>query len=193
MVFAAALAVTTLVPILVFGTQPAEAEQPSRVVTALRRDGVFVHNQRDNDIDRDTLVATVKEGERLGYKMAVVIPLDPLPELRSFVLRIQQGGEFDAVIGFGLEGEIEAETSEALDGERLSALRSVREAEGTPEELTALFLTELTTDPPGAVPEIVWRIVRWVAFFVTLLIVAGVLEQVLRTYSKRGQNNQSTA
>jgi hypothetical protein len=154
---------------------------------------VFVHNQLDNDIDRDALVATVSEAQRLGYKMAVVIPLDPLPELRSFVLRVQQGGEFDAVIGFGVEGQIEAETSEALDGERLSALRAVREATGTPEERTALFLTELTSDPPAAVPEIVWRIGRWVAVLVVILILGGLLEQVVRSYSKRGQRNQSTA
>lgn len=181
------------IPVVVGSSQPAYAEQPSRVVTALRRDGVFVHNKRDSNIDRDALAATVREAERLGYKMAVVIPLDPLPELRSFVLRVQQGGEFDAVIGFGLEGEVEAETSEALDGERLSALRSVREAEGTPEELTALFLTELTSDPPAAVPEIVWRIGRWVAILVAMLIVIGLLEQMLRAYSKRGQRDQSTA
>ncbi|MFW2382793.1 MAG: hypothetical protein ACN4GZ_13620 [Acidimicrobiales bacterium] len=192
-VLSAALIVTMLLPSFVLGSSPAAAEQPSRVIAALRRDGVFVHNTRDNDIDREALVETVNEAERLGYKMAVVIPLDPLPELRSFVLRVQQGGEFDAVIGFGLEGEVEAETSEALDSERLSALRVVRETDGTPEELSALFLTELTTDAPTAVPEIVWRIVRWVAVFVGLLVLAGVLEQVLRNYSRRGQRNQSTA
>jgi hypothetical protein len=172
---------------------PVEAEQPSKVVTALRRDGVFVHNKRDNDIDRAVLADIVSEADQLGFKMAVVIPLDPFPELRSFVLRVQQGGEFDAVIGFGLEGEIEAETSEVLDDERLSALRAVREAEGSPEELTSLFLTELTTDPPASVPDVVWRIVRWVAVLVALLVAAGVLEQVLRSFSRRGRRNHSAA
>ncbi len=188
-----ALSLAIVLSGIMVGAAPVGAEQPSKVVTALRRDGVFVHNKRDNDIDREVLIDIVKEADRLGYKMAVVIPLDPLPELGSFVLRVQQGGEFDAVIGFGLEGQVEAETSEALDGERLSALRAVREAEGSPEELTALFLTELTTDSPASVPDIVWRIARWVAMLVALLIAAGVSEQVLRNFSRRGQRNQSAA
>lgn len=178
---------------LVLVAPVAEAEQPSRVVTALRRDGVFVHNQRDDNIDRDSLAEIVQDAGDLGYKMAVVIPLDPLPELRSFVLRVQQGGEFDVVVGFGLEGEIEAETSEALDGERLRALRVVRETDGSPEELSALFLTELTTDPVTEVPNIVWRIVRWVVILVALLVAAGLLEQLLRSVSKRGRQDQPVA
>ncbi len=178
---------------VVLAAPSVEAEQPSRVVPALGRDGVFVHNSRDKNIDRELLADVVRQAAQLGYKMAVVIPVDPLPELRSFVVRVQQGGEFDAVIGFGLEGEIEAETSEALDSERLSALRAVRESEGTAEELTALFLTELTTDPPAVVPNIVWRIARWVAILVALLIAAGLVEQMLRNISRRGQKDQSAA
>ena len=177
-----------------FGTaHPVSAEQPSRVVTALRRDGVFVHNRRDDDIDREKLAAVVEEADRLGYKLAIVIPNDPLPELRSFVLRVQQGGEFDAVLGFGFDDQIEAETGDALSGELLSALRAVRNADGTPEELSALFLAELTTEPEPTIPDAVWRVIRWVGILLAGLVVAGILEQIYRSVSKRGQNEQPTA
>ncbi len=174
-------------------TSPASAEQPSRVVTALRRDGVFVHNRRDDNVDRARLAEIVEEADRLGYKLAIVIPNDPLPELRSFVLRVQQGGEFDAVLGFGFDDQIEAETSEALDGERLSALRAVRNTDGTPEELSALFLTELTTEPEPTIPDAVWRVVRWVGILLAGLVIAGILEQVYRSVSKRGRDEQPVA
>ena len=175
------------------GSNPVAAEQPSRVVTALRRNGVFVHNRRDNDIDREQLAKVVEDADRLGYKLAIVIPQDPLPELRSFVLRVQQGGEFDAVLGFGFDDQIEAETSDLLSGERLSALRAVRNADGSPEELSALFLSELTTEPEAAIPEVVWRVVRWVGLLLALLVAAAILEQIYRGVSRRGRNQQPAA
>lgn len=172
---------------------PVSAEQPTPVITAMRRDGLFLHNRRDDDLDRDALAQVVLDAERLGYKMGIIVPLDPLPDLRSFVLRVQEGGEFDIVIGFGNEGEIEAETSEVLDSELLSSLRAVRAADGTTEEISALFLTELTTEAPTEVPPFVWRVARWVAILLGALVLAGVIEQIWRSQSKRGKRTQTPA
>lgn len=166
---------------------PVAAEQPSQVITALGNDGVFIHNRRDDTIDRDRLVKVVQDAQALGYKMGIVIPLDPLPELRAFVLRVQQGGEFDIILGFGLDGEIEAETGDELGGDRLHALAAVRRADGSPEDLAELFLTELTTDPEATMPESVRRIIKWVIWFVAIFGIAILVEWIWRSRSKRGR------
>lgn len=174
-----------ILPFAVSG--PVAAEQPSTVITALRNDGVFIHNRRDDEIDRSRLVKVVQDAQALGYKMGIVVPLDPLPELRAFVLRVQQGGEFDVILGFGPDGEIEAETGNVLDGDRLSALAAVRKADGSAEDLAELFLTELTTDPEATMPESVRRIIKWVIWFVAILGIAILVEWIWRSRSRRGR------
>jgi len=169
---------------------PVAAEQPTPVISAMRTDGLFLHNRRDNDLDREALAKVVTDADALGYKMGIVVPIEPLPDLRSFVLRVQQGGEFDIVMGFGNEGEIEAETSEELSDELLSSLRAVRDTDGTIEELSAMFLTELTTEPEATIPPFVWRVIRWVAILLGALVLAGIVEQIWRSQSKRGRRNQ---
>lgn len=181
----AALLVLVILPFAISG--PVAAEQPSRVITALRNDGVFIHNRRDDDIDRARLVEVVQDAQGLGFKMGIVIPLDPLPELRAFVLRVQQGGEFDIVLGFGVDGEIEAETGDELGGDRLHALAATREADGSPEELAELFLAELTTDPEPTLPDSVRRIIKWVIWFMAILGIAILVEWIWRSRSKRGR------
>ncbi len=184
----ATLAIALVLVILPFAVSgPVAAEQPSTVIAALSSDGVFVNNRVDDDIDRVRLVEVVQDAKALGYKMGIVIPLDPLPELRAFVLRVQQGGEFDVVLGFGLDGEIEAETGDVLDGDRLSALAAVRKADGSPEDLAELFLTELTTDPEAKMPESVRRIIKWVIWFVAIFGIAILVEWIWRSRSRRGK------
>ncbi len=185
----ATLATALVLVILPFAVSgPVAAEQPSTVIAALSSDGVFVNNRLDDDIDRVRLVGVVEDAQALGFKMGIVVPLDPLPELRAFVLRVQQGGEFDVILGFGLDGEIEAETGEVLDGDRLSALAAVRKADGSPEDLAELFLTELTTDPEAKMPESVRRIIKWVIWFVAIFGIAILVEWMWRSRSRRGRS-----
>lgn len=168
---------------------PTAAEQPTPVIDSLAADGVFVHTRRAADVERERLVAVVSDARALGYRMAIVVPLDPLPELRAFVLRIQQGGEFDIVFGYGIEGEIEASTSDRFsNSDRLSALSATRDTTGSAEELSARFLTELTTDPPATVPDMVETIIRWVVILVIVLGIAIAFEQLWRTRSRRGRD-----
>lgn len=181
------LCVAMLAP-LSAGSRLVAAEQPSPVIEALAADGVFVHSRRAAGVDRDALAAVVDEAEALGYRMAIVVPLEPLPDLRAFVLRIQQGGEFDIVLGYGSEGEIEASTSDSFDNsDRLSALGATRDAGGDAEVLAARFLDELTTDPPNDVPGTVKTIIRWVVLLVIALGVTITIEQLWRSRSRRGQ------
>ncbi len=163
------------------------AEQPSLVISALENDGVFINNRRNGDVDRERLVTVVDDAAALGYRMAIVIPLDPLPDLRAFVLRVQQGGEFDVVLGFGLEGELEAETSDDLKKDRLSALAAARANDGGYEDVSELFLVELTTEPVQEIPGSVQRIIRWVIWLVVLLGLAIFAEWIWRSRSRRGK------
>lgn len=166
------------------------AEQPSPVIEALAADGVFVHSRRSAEVDRQQLAAVVEEAGARGYGMAIVVPLEPLPDLRAFVLRVQQGGEFDIVLGYGLEGEIEASTSDAFDNsDRLSALGVVRDAGGGTEALAGLFLDELTTDPPSELPGTVRTTIRWVVLLVIALGVTIAVEQLWRSRSRRGRTS----
>lgn len=167
------------------------AEQPKPVIESLAGDGVFVHSRRAADVDREVLAGVVDDARSLGYSMAIVVPLDPLPELRSFVLRIQQGGEFDIVLGYGLDGEVEASTSEAFgNSDRLSALSATRTTTGGAEELAARFLTELTTDPENELPDTARTIIRWVLILLALLGVTIALEQLWRARSRRGRDDR---
>lgn len=168
--------------------QAVSAEQPGPVIAALSTDGVFVPPSRDDNIDRERLVEIVESAEELGIRMAIVIPADPLPDLRAFVLRVQQGGQFDVVLGFGLEGEIEAEAIDDFGSDRLSALTATRALDGTPEELSAVFLEELTTDPPAGLPDSMRTIIRWVIILLGILGLTVAVEQIVRTRSKRGQS-----
>lgn len=177
--------------VLVLIAPAAEAEQPKPVIESLAGDGVFVHSRRAADVDREALAGVVDDARSLGYSMAIVVPLDPLPELRSFVLRIQQGGEFDIVLGYGLDGEVEASTSEAFgNSDRLSALSATRTTTGGAEELAARFLTELTTEPEAELPDTVRTIIRWVVILLVLLGVVIALEQLWRARSRRGRDER---
>lgn len=177
--------------VLVVIAPAAEAEQPKPVIESLAGDGVFVHSRRAAEVDREVLAGVVDNARSLGYSMAIVVPLDPLPELRAFVLRVQQGGEFDIVLGYGLDGEVEASTSEAFgNSDRLSALSATRTTTGGAEELAARFLTELTTDPETELPDTVRTIIRWVVVMLVLLGVTIALEQLWRARSRRGQDDR---
>lgn len=167
--------------------QIVSAEQPGPVISALSTDGVFVHSSRENNIDRQRLADVVESADEFGIRMAIIVPADPLPDLRAFVLRVQQGGEFDVVLGFGLDGEIEAEAIDDLGSDRLSALTATRALDGSPEELSAVFLEELATNPPTGLPNSMRTIIRWVIILLGLLGLTVVVEQIVRSRSKRGQ------
>lgn len=176
-VFIAAISAFAL---LIMVPGPASAEQPDVVVGLIdRNDGVYVPTSRNNDIDRTAVRAALAEADTLGFNAAVIAPLDPWPNNEAFALRVRQAGEYDIIISFGPDGEIDGSVDSEVEGDPLRARKAARAA-ASPQAAVSAYLTALVTEPVRETPSLAGDILKWAVVLVFVLAASVVLESYFR-------------
>lgn len=173
-VFLGAAMVVLTIPVL------ASAEEPDEVLQRLEAsDGVYVASSRRNDYDRDALIAALDQAEEQGLNAVVIVPSDPFPNNAAFALRVRQAGEYDLVISFGPEDEVDASLIGTNDADPLRALGQARLAP-TPEGAVSAFLTDMVTVRVRETPSMVGTVLKWAIVLVCILAFAVALEAFVR-------------
>ena len=158
----------------------ASAEEPDEVITQLDRgDGVYVARTRRADYDREALQEALLQAEEQGLNAAVIVPSDPFPNNEAFALRVRQAGEYDLVISFGLEDEIDASLISTNEADPLRALAAARAAR-TPDAAVSAFLTDMVTVRIRETPSMVSSVLKWAIILVGVLATAVALESIVR-------------
>ncbi len=160
------------------GATAVSAESPTDTVASLVS-GVYVAPGRD--IDPAGLAAVVEEARLSGLRLVIVAPLEPLPTTDAFAKRIRQAAEVDAVLVFGPEGDVEASVTDDFSDGFARAEAAARTQVATPTVAAQAFLTELQTEPPGGLPDMVDELVKASVGLVVLIGLATGAEIMLRS------------
>ncbi len=156
---------------------PAGAEPPADVVSGAT-DGVYIAPGRD--FDAAELVGVVDAARARGVNMVIAAPADPEPDAEAYALRVRQLADVDAVLVFGLEGEVKGSVSDDyFDG--FARAEKAAAAATTPAQAADAFFAELLKEPPGGLPDIVKDVARYVMILTVVVGLATAAEMVIRS------------
>ena len=161
----------------------AEAESPTLVKEETAVDGVYVAPSR-TEVDVDELVASVQRAQALGLRVVAVVPDDPRPTPAAFARRVQEATDADAAVVFPPEGGLEVHVIDEFESARFRAVAAAR-SKATPALAVDAFAAELLAAPSGSIPSIVSQLILGVLALAGVLVVAVVLEQLLRRMLRR--------
>ncbi len=156
----------------------ASAEPPSLVVERSAADGVYVSPARFM-FDEATFTPIVDEARNQGLVLVIAVPFEAPPNTNAFARRVREAADVDAAIVFGPDDIIAGDASEDYEDNLVRAINSARAA-ATPEAAASSFVTELVTEPVRERPAFLFTVRRWVVVLVLIVVIASVLEFVLR-------------
>lgn len=168
------------------------AEQPGPVVTETEDDGVYVASALAGAYDEAAWAATVAAAREQGVDLRVVAPLEPVPSLEAFALRILQAADADVVVAFDADGNLASAATEELTTARYRGDQAARDLTDPSAALDA-YLTAFVSEPTRELPGLVRRLAVIVVVLVLVIGAATFVELSLRQRRTRRRTAEISA
>lgn len=143
--------------------------------------------ERAAEVDAAGLARQIELAEESGLRIAVVAPIEPLPDSEAFARRILEAsgeGVYDAILVLDPEGKHQVAVVEKYQSR---ILRSIQSAQGgaSPTDSVSRVTAALLSEPQPSVPAAIDVVDHWVIRLVVILAVAVMVDLLWRQRRRR--------